>query len=217
MVARRTYLAHVAFLCALGLASCFLWSDLQAVIKKSPGSKERERYESLLSINIFTNKKKRFDELQYLGALLVRDACRRILEVFDVTQDKSLLSTIGRAVNEKMRPFEIVMVGTPKEIGHSVSAAYDWASGSADKLMWSGENFQGKVLRDNGFIASYLSGKDETGQPRRLTLQKIKEFLNYELEILNQRYQPIVKAITVGLKKQTILPDDITKLKDLYK
>ncbi len=192
---------------ALVVTSCFSWKNVQG---GEPTLRARESYEKLLSINIFTNKSKRFNELQYLGVLLVRDALKRILDIcFDV-------DAITNAVKQNMRAIEDIIVKTPAEIARSVHEAYTWASGNIDSLGLCGENFQSKSLMDNGLMYDYASRKDATGARRILKLSQKKEFLTYELEILNERYAPIIKAITSKLKKQTILPPDITMLKDLY-
>jgi len=196
---------------ALLIASCFSWQQVEAIkTVANPATRARRSYENLLSINILTNKKKRFDELQYLGALLVRNAAERILKLCHGVND------ITRAVKEKMRGIEEIIAKTPKEIAESVHEAYTWASGTIDRSGLFGENFQAKMLLDDNLMYSYASGTDETGARRILKLRQKKEFLNYELEILNERYAPIIKAITTKLKKQTILPADITMLKDLY-
>lgn len=195
----------------LVVTSFFSWRQVEA-IKASVNTtgSAKKSYENLLSINILTNKKKRFDELQYLGALLVRNASERILKLCHGVND------ITKAVKEKMRGVEEIIARTPKGITESVHEAYTWASGSIDDNELFGENFQAKMLRDDNLMYSYASGTDETGARRILKLHQKKEFLNYELEILNERYAPIIKAITSKLKKQTILPADITTLKSLY-
>ena len=115
-----------------------------------------------------------------------------------------------------MRGIEEIIARTPKGIAESVHEAYTWASGTIDRSGLFGENFQAKMLLDDNLMYSYASGTDETGAQRILKLQQKKAFLNYELEILNERYAPIIKAITSKLKKQTTLPADISSLKDLY-
>jgi hypothetical protein len=195
----------------LVVTSCFSWQQVAAIkTSANPAGSARKSYENLLSINILTNKKKKFDELQYLGALLVRNASERILKLCHGVDN------ITKAVKENMRGIEEIIARTPKGIAESVHEAYTWASGTIDRSGLFGENFQAKMLLDDNLMYSYASGTDETGAQRILKLQQKKAFLNYELEILNERYAPIIKAITSKLKKQTTLPADISSLKDLY-
>jgi hypothetical protein len=60
--------------------------------------------------------------------------------------------------------------------------------------LWWGE-FSIKKFKDNGLMYDYASRMDATGARRILKLSQKKEFLTYELEILNERYAPISRQL----------------------
>lgn len=164
-------------------------------------------YNNLISVGFFTDKNKRFSDLQVLGALLVKDGLERIKKLRGkdlnvVTQVNTFLLSIKSLI--------------PKNIAPQIRLAYEWASGFDDQQALFEPNFYNKKNIDDGLMINYLQAKDESGKSLGpLKISQLNQFLELELEILNERYKPIIATIK-NMKRTTPLPENITDLSKIY-
>ena len=205
---RRECIRLISFAC-IGCSSVVLAitpSEKQKLINEA-----KKSYESIITPSKVFGKDAHVKKLEMLGALLIQKGITRIQTLLEgylgkdndeykkmLPLAKNLAKSLNEFLPEKSLP-----------ISQHIIAAYRWAVGdlAADPSI---ATYYERMKVTDKTMSLY-----EAERKSKIPATQLKNLLDDELDVLNERYMPILETIK-AMGKKTILPP-ITELKTLYK